>query len=72
MLKAAVLISVAAFFTASCNLVFHEPFAKKLFTLTLLFISHIGFGQSFLERGVLYNQGDLKQAERWFDWAIEA
>lgn len=39
----------------------------------LLFISHIGFGQSFLERGVAsYNQGDLKQAERWFDWAIEA
>lgn len=32
-----------------------------------------GFAQSFLERGVRsFNQGDLKQAERWFDWAIAA
>lgn len=29
--------------------------------------------QTFLERGVAaFNQGDLQQAQRWFDWAVEA
>ncbi len=47
----------------------------KAFSIILLvLLSSIGTqAQSFLERGVSsFNQGDLKQAERWFDWAIMA
>jgi len=47
----------------------------KVFSIILLvLLSSIGTqAQSFLERGVSsFNKGDLKQAERWFDWALAA
>ena len=47
---------------------------KAYLIVLLVLLSSIGTqAQSFLERGVRsFNQGDLKQAERWFDWAIMA
>jgi tetratricopeptide (TPR) repeat protein len=50
-------------------------FSQSIFLVVVLVlsISYNGLGQSFLERGIRsYNLGDLKQAERWFDWAIMA
>ena len=46
-------------------------YVSFLFLLSLSTID--GQAQTFMERGIAsYNQNDLKQAERWFDWAITA
>lgn len=47
---------------------------KKLLFSVLVFANfQLALGQSFMERGVAsFNQGDLKQAIEWFNWAIKA
>jgi tetratricopeptide (TPR) repeat protein len=43
-----------------------------LLVLSAILIAHLAAAQSFAELGVTsFNNGDLKQAERWFDWAIQ-
>lgn len=44
-----------------------------LLTFLPLLLSCSLYAQNFMERGVAsYNEGDKKQAVRWFDWAIAA
>ena len=75
MLKAAVPHWNRGFvFVLSCNLVIMLSNLKTVVLGTAIFlVASSTFAQSFLERGVAsFNQGDLKQAERWFDWAIKS
>jgi len=47
--------------------------SRLLFCVLFLLNFQLAVGQSFLELGVnSFNEGDLKQASRWFDWAIKA
>jgi tetratricopeptide (TPR) repeat protein len=44
-----------------------------LLSLSAILAAHLAVAQSFVELGVTsFNNGDLKQAERWFEWAIRA
>jgi tetratricopeptide (TPR) repeat protein len=45
----------------------------KMLVLMLNLAAIAAQAQTFMERGIAsYNQNELKQAERWFDWAITA
>ncbi|MCF8277727.1 MAG: tetratricopeptide repeat protein [Flavobacteriales bacterium] len=47
--------------------------SRFLFILVFISSFQLAVGQTFLERGVSsFNEGDYKQAKRWFDWALKA